>query len=793
MKSYLRFLSRNKLYTAIEIVGLSLALAFVIVLSAYIMDDMSVNKSLENTDDIHICYSSYDITSIYEVPGLYEKFPEIGESCSFFARSDGNALISGASIVTYGNTEINVATAAASENFFDFFTFPLAHGNPESALQSKYSVIISEELAGILFPDEEAIGKEIRFFEGNAYSGYYTEMTDIDVKLTVTGVFKPFSKTIFNEPDMLISIDLFRELQKVNFCGMMHISELSFVRIAKGTDSEALAEKLTEEYRKTPNQSGEDPYSKVVKLTKFDDIKKIAKDEDPGAGFFFRNLRNVKLFGIYLIMCIFLTIVALLDYVVLTIAFSRFRIKEIATRQLLGTDRRGIINRCFCEAFALLLASCIIAVLIALGFKEPVGRILGTEIHPLSHINEYMVLMGILLLMGGLASAVPSMILSSYSAINVIKGEARYKDKTIFGKLFIGIAGLLSIGALSICFGINRQTRHLINQPLGYETEGVILVSFLDKDAHRFYDELKTQPYVSKIGSYINTPDGTGASVIADKNGNSGELRVLEGDHAYFDILGIDIVEEFSPATDAENLYLCKSTYESITEFRYDNMINYMWRDTPVCGIVTDLKLGSILEETAGKFMGISIFNDFTTTTGRQICIKTDMNINETIRQIKEFYYSKGYNDDIFFVNTLMDSLQVDIREEQNILKLLSGFSILCILMTVMTIVGLSSYHAKSNEKDNAVRNVFGCSRKELVMKLVFDFVLPVLISAIVAIPVAWSVIDRWLEGYAIRTDNSPAIYISALAVILAIVIAAISAQAFRLMRTNPAEVLKKE
>lgn len=150
-------------------------------------------------------------------------------------------------------------------------------------------------------------------------------------------------------------------------------------------------------------------------------------------------------------------------------------------------------------------------------------------------------------------------------------------------------------------------------------------------------------------------------------------------------------------------------------------------------------------------------------------------------------------NDDIFFVNTLMDSLQVEIREEQNILKLLSGFSILCILMTVMTIVGLSSYHAKSNEKDNAVRNVFGCSRKELVMKLVFDFVLPVLISAIVAIPVAWSVIDRWLEGYVIRTDNSPAIYISALAVILAIVIAAISAQAFRLMRTNPAEALKKE
>ena len=794
MKSYLRFLSRNKLYTAIEVVGLSVALAFVIVLSSYIVDDMSVNKGLKNTENIYICHYDSGIESVYEVPELYERFPEIEESLAYFARpEDGKMLFSGASVASYGDKELNVATVAAEQDLLDFFTFQLAEGNPKEALVSKNSVIISEDLASTFFPDGDALGKVINLYEGNAYSGFFTDFTDIDVNLIVTGVFKPFPKSIFNNPDMIIGIGLFREMQKINYGGMLRLSELSFVRTREGTDIETLSRQLTEEYRKTQNQSGEDPFRKEIRLTKFDDIKKLSEEESPGVNFFFSNIRNGKLFGIYLIMCIFLTIVALLDYVVLTIAFSRFRIKEIATRQLLGTGRRGIIGRCFAEAFTLLVVSCLLAVLIALAFKDPVGQTLGAEIHPLTHFTEYLVLIGIILLMVGLASAVPSIILSSYSAINVIKGEARYKDKMAFGKIFIGIAGLLSIGALSICFGITRQTRHLMNQPLGYDTENIILVSFLDKNIHRYSDELQAESYVSRVGSYVNTPDATGISVIADKDGQSGELRVVEGDRAYFEILGIEFLEDFSAAKGKENIYLCRSTYESIGGFMEDNVINYQWNDTPVCGTISDIKLGTITEETSGKFMGISILNDFEATTGQSLCLKTDENINEAIRKIKEFYYSKGYDDNLFFIKTLEESLKEEIQEEQNILKLLTGFSIICILMTIMTIVGLSSYHAKSNERSNAVRNVFGCSRKEMICKVTLDFTLPMVISAVVAIPIAYTVIGRWLEDYVIRIENSPLIYIGAFAAVLAVTLSAVVLQALRLMRTNPAEALKKE
>ena len=793
MKSYLRFLSRNKLYTIIEVVGLSLALAFVIVLSSYIVDDMSVNKALKNTDDIHICYSSDEITALHEVSGLYEKFPEIKESCAYFARNDGKALISGASVVRYADNEINVSTVAASQNFFDFFAFPFAEGDPQTALSTKNSVVLSEEIANVLFPDGDAIGKEINLFENNAYSGYYTYMTNVDVNMIVTGVLKPYTKTIFNNPDIFISIDLFREMEKVNYAGLVRISEVNFVRINEGADIEDLARQLTEEYRKTPNQSGEDPSDKEVRVSRFQDIKKLSDADAPGVYFTFTNIRSGKLFGIYLIMCIFLTVIALLDYVVLTIAFSRFRIKEIATRQLLGTGRKGIIFRCFIEAFALLMVSCFFAILLALGFKEPVGQVLRADIQPFAHLNEYLVLAGILLLMVGLSSAIPSIIISSYSAINILKGEARYKDKKIFGKMFICIAGLLSIGALSILFGITRQTRHLMNQPLGYETDGIIIVYFLDKHYHRYYDELKAQSYISQIGSYVTPPDGAGYSVIASKDGQTGRIRVIEGDREYFDILGIQFLEDFSPAINTENLYLCQSTYGAITEFRSGDMIKYQWVDTPICGTVANLRLGSIKDDTSGDFMGISIFNDFSATTGRQICVKTDENTNQVKKKIRDFYESKGYNGDIVYIKTLEESLREEIQEEQNMLKLLSGFSIICLLMTIMTIIGLSSYYAKTSEKDNAVRNVFGCSKGEMVRKMILDFTLPVVVSALVAIPVAYTVISRWLEGYVIRTENSSVIYLSALAIVLTIVILSVLVQALRMMQTNPSEVLKKE
>lgn len=221
-------------------------------------------------------------------------------------------------------------------------------------------------------------------------------------------------------------------------------------------------------------------------------------------------------------------------------------------------------------------------------------------------------------------------------------------------------------------------------------------------------------------------------------------------------------------------------------------MLN-MWQPAPLSGIVNDIKVGRLKENAHSKFTFINVRNLPEVVQYGLPILKVNIDENEAKKMVQEFYYSKGYDDSMFAVENLREKTEKELNEERNMIKLLVGFSLICLLMTIMTIIGLSSYYAKTTEKDNAIRSVFGCSKKELIRKITLDFVLPVVISAVAAIPIAYVVIERWLGGYVIRTDNSPIIYAGAFAVVVVVVIAAILLQALRMTHTNPAEALKKE
>ena len=144
-------------------------------------------------------------------------------------------------------------------------------------------------------------------------------------------------------------------------------------------------------------------------------------------------------------------------------------------------------------------------------------------------------------------------------------------------------------------------------------------------------------------------------------------------------------------------------------------------------------------------------------------------------------------------IQVLKDRILMNYKDEHKMMRLVSVFSIICILLTALAIVALSEYYAQMRTHDTAVRKVFGISRVQVFWNTVWGFVWPVLIGAAFAMPVIWAYTSRWLENYALRIDNSPAIYLGALAAVLLITTAAVTIQALRLMRTNPAEALKKE
>ena len=796
MKSDLRFLSRNKLYTAIEVVGLSIALAFVIVLSSYILDDMSTNKVLKNTDDIYLVHSRRHANCFQELPSLYESMSEIESSCSMVQSGRSRKSFFGElTTASYGENQAHVSILGVSDTFFDFFTFPLSEGNPDDALAFRNSVVISDEMANTLFPDGDAIGKEIIVFEKNPRKEVEPDLPDFNVSLTVSGIFRSGLKTVFYEPDLIMRYDLCMQQQEAMFGGSTQMGEESFVRLHKGTDTEVLAEQLTDQFKKFKNSYDKDSYDFNLKLTGFNDIKKQDSEKFVHS---FNHIRQGKLFNIYLIMCIFLTLVSLLDYIVLTIAFSRFRIKEIATRQLLGTCRKGIIKRCFAEAFVLLAVSCAFAILIAIAFKKPIGQILGAEINPLSHLNEYLMLISVILAMVGLAGAVPSLILSSYNAVNVIKGEARYRYKVTFGKVFIGFAGFLSILAMSICFGISRQTRHLVNQPLGHNVDDIVSIELAGDDINLIYDKLPAESYIDMVGIASTLPSTQGYSITSITNGNGNRERVhfIECTEEAREILGIEILEDFNVAdVNPENgkWYMSKSAYE-VREGYVENGKLKLYRHQPLCGVVSDFKIGPLKSGSSGT---LTLFNlaseDTMLEWGGTLIVKVNVNESKAKDNLVSLLESMNYTHDMFRVSSLREAIEENIKEEKNMLKLLTGFSLICLLMTILTIIGLGSYYGKISEKDNAIRNVFGCSKREMILKDILDFGLPAIIPAIVAIPIAYTVIGRWLDSYVVRTDNSPTIYISALAVVIFVVAVSILIQTFRMLRTNPAEALKKE
>ena len=153
----------------------------------------------------------------------------------------------------------------------------------------------------------------------------------------------------------------------------------------------------------------------------------------------------------------------------------------------------------------------------------------------------------------------------------------------------------------------------------------------------------------------------------------------------------------------------------------------------------------------------------------------------------------KGLYDERLNINTLEECMMLNFADENRMMRLIAVFALICMIMTALAIIALSSYYAQTKRHDTAVRKVFGVSRKQIFWRTVWGFIYPVLIGAAVALPVSYFYMGRWLQNYLVRIDNSPAIYLGALALVLLVTLSAVIIQALRLMRTNPAEALKKE
>ena len=783
MKSYLRFLGRNKLYTAIEVVGLSLALAFLIVLGSILIEKSQVNDDIKYADEIY----SLATTGEYAAVGHYgsvgsflQEIPMVRQWCRFspsrqvkMKKENGDSLL--------------VSPMQVTSNFFSFFGIDLIHGDQEQALkvngkerpfvssgggafaligpgnteekplEPRGHVVLSKHLADAMFPDEHPIGKSISLHAEWDIRGTYT----------ITGIAEELGKCILPAADMYIS-----------FCEAPHHRNGWMFKPDSKKDVKAILNLIRN--HKTGNEY-EDRDFQQTDIIPFEDIK-----DGKIPAYNYSHISDPKFSSAFILICIVILAFALLNYVSLTVAFSRFRLKEAATRSLLGTSSREIVLRGFAEALILVSSSCVMAVLLILAFQNELSSFFGLEIRPLGNIAVVIAIIITALLTAACASGINFMINRRYRPIDVIRGESRYHDKAVMGKIFIGFQSAICIATVIFGIGIMMQTKKMTDYPVGYNTENIIQINGDERSYLNYKDELRNLHFVEDIGCTIN--EFIRYSQIQNLEDDI-KWCYLTCDQSAFDILGFNVKEYL----DISGM-LNRQTYLSESSYEIHNSLEKIDWSGRIVGILEDFHIGNIKEVIKSKtIFEVQIDDASIEWIGNNLLAKVSGDQYEARDAIRQFYMDKGLYNDQLRIHTLEELSMMNYEDENRMMRLIAVFAIISMIMTALAIIALSSYYAQTNRHDTAVRKVFGISRGDVFWKTVWGFTAPVLIGAAVSIPLSYAYVGRWLQAYPVRIGNSPALYLIALGLVLLVTLSSVTLQALRLMRTNPAEALKKE
>ena len=781
MKSYLRFIGRNKMYTAIEVVGLAIALAFVLFIATFVAGELGYDKDLKGTENIYVGHEEEFTIMSYTVGDIVkESYPQIEDVCSFLSTN----VISGLQMeVIVGDEALPQNAIMARSNFFEFFTFPFIEGVRENVLLEQNAAVISESFANRHFPDASPIGHTLAInVAGNR------------ADLIIKGVYKDIERSVFPSVDIIYNLEQLKTLYP-SLLREGNGTATHFYKLVSGTDVEELGNAVAEKL-KTRDILYEcglfskyffSPFSQIhygVCLQHYPFVGRINKD-------------FVMLFAAAGIL---LLVFALLNYISLTVAQIGFRAKEMATRRLLGEQKWEISSRYIKEAFILTAVSFILAVILIEFFGPHAKILLGKEISLKENITLEMLACGAaaMFAVSFLAGAIPAMLISRYRPVDVVKGEFSTNSKMMLGKIFIGIQNVVAISVLCVAFAMFVQFKYMLARDNGYTKENIIGINGGQKNADYLPDELLKFPFVEKVGHIQFLPsEGGRVGMGMDYKGEHVQLDVMYGDEQAFDILGfrvMNVMENVKPVNGT--MWLTEGAFKTFDiDYSEENVV-LSNESYGICGVIQNFQRGNrTLEDCAASnivWMNREFEDDSDFEVLRSLVVKVYGDEDDAIRQLREFYESQGLGNQVE-VHSQNEIYRTYFKTEENNLKLITVFTLLVMMLSAMAMLAMSTYFAKQQAKGWSLKRVFGCSEGEVYWNMSFSFLKVVLLAAVVAIPLGYYIVGEWLSSYSYRIENWWWIYAFALLLVLVVSLASISWQALRLANMDPAKVLKKE
>ena len=773
MKSFWNFLRKNKLYAEVNLVGLTVSMAFVLLLAVYIQRQLTTDSFQQNADRIYVVANEDNVTMGYWLDKhLKNNFPEIEKGCCV-------ANIASAAAFNIDGERVYGSTMAADSTFFEMFSYDLLEGNKADWRVSQDRCMVSREFANAHFGDKDPLGQIISF----NYEGSF--------QLTVCGVYEDFGNSILKAPDVLIRGDI---MPKINSSHDEFMSNagggICFVMAYPGADLQGRHDDILD-WCEENFWVYKSQYDKV-RIIPLRDMYFLNEGIRYGSDTI--QFGNRSFVNLLLAMCILLLAFAVLNYINMTTALTGFRAKEMATRRLVGSDKRSIFLKVISESTLICGISMLLAILLAEALSPLASQILKYQVSIFKAVMPVNVLLvlGFIALLGVLSGIVPALLIQQAQPIEIVRGTLRLKTKTVYSKVIIIVQNVVAVVMLVSALTMGLQIRHMISADLGYNTKDILVVdnAFGQTGQIRpLLDRLRAEPCVEEVGQGDGIPlGGTNNWTMEMPDGHWVSFQQIQGDDKYFDILGLKVKQDNHQRAWWLNEYAFKQIGIEETATEFQSAKN---GTSQIGGIYYDFKIRPLEEDQSAAMIynrGENPDDDYpwillVKTTGDQAAAKKQV----------EAACKEVFPDRLFEAQYIEEMIEDGFADESRVLNIVLIFTLLFILMSALGLFAMSSYYMQQEIRSVSVKKVFGADYSGVLKELVLSFMKMVGIAFVIGVPIAWFIMNRWLSGYGHRIDLYW--WIFALAGLTVAFIAAISVlyQSIKTARTNPAEALKKE
>ncbi len=787
LKVAFRNLTRYKGHFFINIAGLAIGMTACLLLFLWVQDELSYDRYHENADRIYRVVQQWEqngnINRHAKVsapigPALVNDFPWIQKAVRF-ARNK--------SLIKCNNRSFHGEIFLTDPEAFDVFNFPMLKGNSKTALRDPFLILISEEIKDKYFGEEDPIGKVITLYEKYDYK--------------ITGIFKNIPRNSHFRFHFLTSIFNFSQ-EHLNEWGISNYCTYILVKKDSPPAFETFKEKMPEFVERYRGKKLRDMYKMTYLLQPLTSIH-LHSDLD---GEFEPN-RDIETVYIFSAIALFILLIACLNYINLSTARFTTRAREAGLRKVLGATPNQLIRQFLGESFLLALIALPLAILLAELFLPLFNALSGKELAFHYFSNPFLLagLVGIILCVGVISGIVPSLFMSAFQPTAVMKGIL--KTSSIIPTLrrsLVVFQFSISIALIICTMIIVNQLHHMRTKNLGFNKNHVVTV----KINHNEEAILKYETIKHEFSQHPNVMSVSASSFIPGRerwynnywidgmaSNDYRMIRCITVDYDFIDTFQMNIVEgrgfsrEFT--TDEESAFILNEA--AVKKFGWESAIdkNFKlsvdWKKGEIIGVVEDFHFHSLHREIQPLVLCIdpASFEYFS------VRIKPN-----NISQILDFLKSKWEKlvpEEPFSYTFLDEDFDRLYKSEEKLERLFIIATFLAVFVACLGLFGLAAFTAEQRTKEIGIRKVLGASVPGITLLLSKEFSRWVLISNIIAWPVAWYAMNKWLQNFAYRITILPWTFLLAGLLAFLTALLTVSYKAIRAARANPVEALRYE